>query len=61
METISYRVLFGSSGNLGKMRWPLIYSLFSNYVPVSHSRCIRGVYEVHVDAPDATLCDMLLE
>lgn len=61
MQTIGYRVLFGLEGELGRMRWPMIYCVFHTHVPVSLEKSIRGVYEVHIVAPDETLCDMLLE
>ena len=61
MQSIAYRVLFGSRGDLGRMRWPMIYCVFHRHAPVSFDKSIRGVYEVHIVAPDETLCEMLLE
>lgn len=61
MQTIAYRVLYGSRGDLGRMRWPMIYCVFHQHVPVSFDKSIRGVYEIHVVSPDETLCKLLLE
>jgi hypothetical protein len=41
LETISYRVLFGSlEPTLGRLVWPLMYLVFHTHVPTTFSKTI---------------------